>query len=220
MTHSWLRKVQKYMVTNYNDQAVIRDLGKAKVHYEAFMGDKLKAALRVKFDKATTVKHLKQALEEILLKEWPLISRRATLFTWEQKGESYKAYIQDIEDLVEFARIADTIKVDCGEPRCKGRPTRCYSCRQAIKLKLEEFIAMFIWNGIKDKRMKEVIAQKLNNSKKKLTAENALEIIRNTTAGEKSTGRQPKRVALAPKQGQKREGNSKKCNYCYKGGHI
>ena len=43
VTHMWLREVEKYMVTNYNDQAVIRDLGKAKVHYEAFMGDKLKA---------------------------------------------------------------------------------------------------------------------------------------------------------------------------------
>ena len=57
------------MITNYNDQSVIRDLGKARVHYEAYMGDKLKAALRVKFDRATSVKHLKLALEDILLQE-------------------------------------------------------------------------------------------------------------------------------------------------------
>ena len=107
--------------------------------------------------------------------------------------------MQDIRDLVNFARVADTIKVECGEPRCKGRPTRCYSCGQALKLEVEEFIAMFIWNGIKDKKMREVIAQKLSNSKKKLTAENALEIIKNITAGEKATGKQQKSVAAAPK---------------------
>ena len=69
VTYSWLREVKKFMLTNYNDQSVIRDLGKARVHYEAYMGDKLKAALRVMFDRATNVKHLKQALEDILLQE-------------------------------------------------------------------------------------------------------------------------------------------------------
>ena len=68
--------------------------------------------------------------------------------------------------------------------------------------------------------MKKVIIQKLNSTKKKLTAENALEIIRNTTAGEKATGRQPKRVALAPKENKKREPNTKKCNYCYRNTHM
>ena len=74
------------MVTNYNDKAVIRDLEKARVHYKAFMREKLKASLRVKFDKATTVKELKLAIEDILLQEWPLIRRRATLLSYEQKG--------------------------------------------------------------------------------------------------------------------------------------
>ena len=221
VTYSWLREVEKFMLTNYNDQSVIRDLGKARVHYEAYMGDKLKAALRVKFDRATSVRHLKAALEDILMQEWPLIRRRATLLIWEQKGESYEAYVQDIRDLVDFARVADTKKVQCGEPRCKGRPKKCYNCGRAVKLELEEFIAMFIWNGIKDKKMKVVIAQKLSNSKKVLTAENALEIIKNITTGA---------VAAAPKKGEKKEGNSnkegnkewkdKRCNYCYRTGHL
>ena len=41
---------------------------------------------------------------------------------------------------------------------------------------------------MKDKNMKQIIIKKLNNTKKKLTMENALKIIRNTTAGEKATG--------------------------------
>ena len=41
-----------------------------------------------------------------------------------------------------------------------------------------------------------------------LTAENALDIISNTTAGEKATGSQPKRVARAPKQGKKKQPNN------------
>ena len=92
------------------------------MHYEPFIGEKLKASLRVKFDKATTVKELKLAIEDILLQEWPLIRRRATLLSYKQKGESYEAYIQDVRDLAEFVRIAETIKFKCGHPRCKGKP--------------------------------------------------------------------------------------------------
>ena len=51
--------------------------------------------------------------------------------------------------------------------------------------------------------MKQITIQKLSNTKK-LTPENALEIIRNTTAGKKATGKTTKKVAAAPKQREKK----------------
>ena len=48
---------------------------------------------------------------------------------------------------------------------------------------------------MKDKNMKQIIIRKLNNSKKKFTRENALEIVRNTKIGKKATGTTTKKVA-------------------------
>ena len=53
-----------------------------------------------------------------------------------------------------------------------------------------------------------------------MTTENALEIICNTTAGEKDIGRQPRKVSAAPKQNQKKEPKPKRCNYCYRSKHT
>ena len=71
-----MRDVFKYMQTNYSDKAVIRDVEKTKTHIETFMGDKLKANLRVKFNNARSVNELKAAIQGVLLEEWPLIRRR------------------------------------------------------------------------------------------------------------------------------------------------
>ena len=73
-------------MTNYNDKVVIRDLEKTRIHYKAYMGEKLKSRLRVKFENARNVKELKKAIEDIRIQEWPLIRRRATLLSYEQKG--------------------------------------------------------------------------------------------------------------------------------------
>ena len=60
------------------------------------MGDKLKSSVRIRFDNAKTVKDLKKAIEDILLQEWPIIRRRATLLSQEHRAESYEAYVQDV----------------------------------------------------------------------------------------------------------------------------
>ena len=133
------------MMTNYSDKSEIQDLEKTQIHYEACMGDKLKSSLRVKFDNARTVKELKKAIENILIQEWTLIRRRATLLSYEQKGESYEAYVQDVRDLAKFTKIQDTIRFKCGHLRCKGKPQLgCYNCGQAVQMHLEEFIAQLI----------------------------------------------------------------------------
>ena len=85
---------------------------------------------------------------------------------------------------------------------------------------LDKLIAQLVWIGMKDKRMKETVIQKLNNIKRKLTTEIALEIIQNTTAGEKATGWITKKLAAAPKQNQKKEHNTKRYNYCYRSKHT
>ena len=109
--------VFKYMQVNYSDKAVIRDIEKTKNHFEAFMGDKLKANLRVKFDDASVI-DLKAAIEGVLLEEWPLIRRKATFLSQEQRDETYEMYLQDLKNLAELARFQETIKWVC-KANCK-----------------------------------------------------------------------------------------------------
>ena len=73
ITHTWMCDVFKYMQVSYNNKEVIQDVEKAKNHFETFMGDKLKANLRVRFDSARSVVDMKAAIKGVLLEEWPLI---------------------------------------------------------------------------------------------------------------------------------------------------
>ena len=49
-----------------------------------------------------SVNNSKAAIEGVLLEEWPLIRRRATFLSHEQKDETYETFLQDLEDLAEF----------------------------------------------------------------------------------------------------------------------
>ena len=104
------------------------------------MGNKLKAILRVKFDKAKSVNDLWAAIEGVLLEEWPLIRRRATFLSHEQKEETYKTFLQDLKDLAEFAKFQDTMKWSC-KKNCEGKEVVCSMCREAVRIQMDELIA-------------------------------------------------------------------------------
>ena len=80
------------MQINYSNKSVRRDLEKTRTNFEAFMGEKLKANLRVKIDEARSISDLTMAMEGVLLEEWPLIRRKATFLSHEQKEETYNTY--------------------------------------------------------------------------------------------------------------------------------
>ena len=68
---------------------LLRDLEKMKTHFQAFMGDKFKANLRVRFNDTRSVNDLKLAIEGVLVEEWPLI-RRATFLSHEHREETFE----------------------------------------------------------------------------------------------------------------------------------
>ena len=126
----WMRDVHKFMQINYNDRSVIRDLEKTRSNYESFMGDKLKTDLRVKFDQANNKTDLRNAIEQILLEEWP-ITRRATLFSHKQREDNYQTYLQDLR-LNNFQKYkicshgnAQTIIVEERNQHAKHAETEC-----------------------------------------------------------------------------------------------
>ena len=94
------------------------------------------------------------------------------------------------------------------------------SCGQGVQIQLDELIAQIFWNGIKNKGMKQNIITKLNNSKRILNTNNALDVIKNSKVGKKATRTTNKKVAAAPKKDKRRREHDKKCNYCYKVGHV
>ena len=57
--------------------------------------------------------------------------------------------------------------------------------------------------------MKQTIFTKLNNSRRTLNTNNALDVIKNSTVGEKATGT-TKKVAAAPKKDEKGDQNSRR----------
>ena len=104
----------------------------------------------------------------------------------EQRDETYKTYLQDFKDLSEFARFQETIKWVC-KSNC-NKNVICATCGQGVQIQLDELIAQIFWIGIKNKQMKQTIISKLTNTRRVLNTNNALDVIKNSTVGEKATG--------------------------------
>ena len=117
--------------------------------FKAF-GRKTQSKSQSKFDSAISVNNLKFAIEQILHEEWPLIRRRATFLSHEQKDKKYCTYPQDLKDLTEFAKFQDTLNWEC-RMNCKGRKIVCSTCGHGVQIQLDKLISQLFWNRIKNK---------------------------------------------------------------------